>query len=72
MDNGIEIVISDDGYGMDKDTLEKLSTPFHSTKKYGLGLGLSMCYRIIELHKGSIKVESEHGKGTTITYGCQT
>src|SRR5262249_55609818 len=65
LDNGIDIVISDDGLGMDKDTLEKLSTPFHSTKKYGLGLGLSMSYSIIELHKGRIKVESENGKGTT-------
>ncbi|SDX05686.1 PAS/PAC sensor signal transduction histidine kinase [Paenibacillus sp. CF384] len=65
LDNGIEIVIRDDGYGMDKDTLEKLSTPFHSTKKYGLGLGLSMSYSIIEWHGGRIKVESEHGKGTT-------
>ncbi|WP_227872180.1 ATP-binding protein [Paenibacillus albus] len=64
-DHGIEIVISDDGFGMDKDTLEKLATPFHSTKKYGLGLGLSMSYSIIELHKGRINVESEHGKGTT-------
>ncbi|NBD25095.1 PAS domain-containing protein [Paenibacillus sp. T1] len=64
-DNGIEIVIRDDGYGMDKDTLDKLSTPFHSTKKYGLGLGLSMSYSIVEWHKGRIEVESEKGKGTT-------
>lgn len=66
-DNGIEIVIRDDGFGMDQDTLEKLSTPFHSTKKYGLGLGLSMSYHIIELHKGRIIVESDKGKGTTFT-----
>ncbi|QOR69034.1 PAS domain-containing protein [Cytobacillus suaedae] len=67
LDNGIEIIIRDDGIGMDKDTLEKLSTPFHSTKKDGLGLGLSMSYNMIELHKGRIKVESEKGKGTTFT-----
>lgn len=66
-DRGIEITISDDGFGMDKDTLEKLSTPFHSTKKNGLGLGLSMSYHIIELHRGRIKVKSEKGKGTTFT-----
>jgi two-component system, sporulation sensor kinase E len=64
-DNGIEIIIKDDGIGMDKDTLEKLSTPFHSTKENGLGLGLSMSYNIIRLHKGRIKVESEKGRGTT-------
>ncbi|WP_245996111.1 ATP-binding protein [Paenibacillus taihuensis] len=67
LDHGIEIVIADNGFGMDEDTLEKLATPFHSTKKYGLGLGLSMSYSIIELHKGRIKVESENGKGTTFT-----
>ncbi|WP_235863971.1 ATP-binding protein [Sutcliffiella halmapala] len=66
-DNGIEITIQDDGSGMDKDTFEKLSTPFHSTKKNGLGLGLSMSYHIIELHKGRIKVKSEKGKGTIFT-----
>lgn len=66
-DNEVEITIRDDGSGMDKDTLEKLSTPFHSTKKDGLGLGLSMSYHIIELHRGRIKVKSEKGKGTTFT-----
>ncbi|MCM3627692.1 ATP-binding protein [Paenibacillus glycanilyticus] len=59
-----EIIIGDDGFGMDKDTLEKLSTPFYSTKKYGWGLGLSMSYSMIELHKGRIKAGSENGKGT--------
>ncbi|KAB2331480.1 PAS domain S-box protein [Bacillus mesophilum] len=66
-DNGIEITVSDDGTGMDKDTLNKLFTPFHTTKKDGLGLGLSMSYDIIELHNGRIKVESENGVGTTFT-----
>lgn len=67
LDNGVEIIIKDDGIGMDQDTLQKLSTPFHSTKKNGLGLGLSMSYNIIELHKGRITVESEKGIGTTFT-----
>lgn len=67
LENGIEVIISDDGIGMDKDMLEKLSTPFYSTKKYGLGLGLSMSYNLIELHKGRINAESEKGKGTTFT-----
>ena len=53
---------------MDIDTLEKLSTPFHSTKKDGLGLGLSMSYHIIELHRGRINVKSEKGKGTIFTF----
>lgn len=67
LDNGIEIGIKDDGFGMDQNTLDKLSVPFHSTKKNGLGLGLSLSYNIIELHNGRIKVESEQGKGTIFT-----
>lgn len=66
-DGEVEITIRDDGSGMDKDTLEKLYTPFHSTKKSGLGLGLSMSYHIIELHRGRIKVKSEKEKGTIFT-----
>ena len=66
-DGEVEITIRDDGSGMDKDTLEKLSTPFHSTKKSGLGLGLSMSYHIIELHRGRVKVKSEKEKGTIFT-----
>jgi signal transduction histidine kinase len=65
--NGIEIKIKDNGEGMDQDTLERISTPFFTTKINGLGLGLSMSYNIIELHKGTIKAESEKGKGTTFT-----
>ncbi|SFB02098.1 MULTISPECIES: ATP-binding protein [unclassified Bacillus (in: firmicutes)] len=67
MDNGIEIIIEDNGMGMDKSTIENLTTPFFSTKENGLGLGLPMSFDIIESHKGRIKVESEKGKGSTFT-----
>ncbi|QGQ48915.1 PAS domain S-box protein [Metabacillus sediminilitoris] len=66
-DDGIEIIIKDNGMGMDKSTLKKVSTPFFTTKENGLGLGLSMSYNIIELHKGKVRVESEKGTGTTFT-----
>lgn len=63
----IYIKISDNGCGMAKNTMEKLFTPFFSTKEKGTGIGLSVCKKIIENHGGSILLESEIGKGTTFT-----
>lgn len=59
--------IRDTGRGMNQETLERLFTPFFTTKPagQGTGLGLSICYAIISKHKGRIQVDSELGKGTT-------
>jgi len=62
----IVLRISDTGMGMSKATLEKLFTPFFTTKEHGTGLGLSTVKKIVEAHRGDIKVESELGKGTTV------
>ncbi len=56
--------ISDTGEGIDKNDISKLGNPFFTTKDHGTGLGLSVSYKIIEVHRGKIKVESEPGKGT--------
>ena len=62
----IEIKISDTGYGISRDDLSKIFEPFFSTKgQKGNGLGLAVIWGIIDNHNGSIKVESEVGKGTT-------
>lgn len=61
--------ISDQGMGMSKATLEKLFTPFFTTKEHGTGLGLSTVKKIVDAHRGDIKVESEMGKGTTVVVG---
>jgi PAS domain S-box-containing protein len=66
-DGNVEIMIADTGTGISKDNLEKIWTPFFTTKAKGMGLGLSICKRIIEAHGGSILVESKLGKGTTFT-----
>ncbi len=60
-----EITISDNGSGMDEDTLNKVFNPFYTTKANGTGLGLSIVYQIIREHGGQITVESLVGKGTT-------
>ncbi|RPI78672.1 MAG: sensor histidine kinase [Desulfobacteraceae bacterium] len=60
------IRISDYGSGMDKETLEKLFTPFFTTKKGGTGLGMSIAKKIIEAHDGTIRIESRQGTGTDV------
>jgi two-component system sensor histidine kinase PilS (NtrC family) len=61
----IEIIFRDTGVGIEKENLDFIFYPFFSTKEIGSGLGLAIAYRIIEEHRGKIKVESEKGKGTT-------
>ena len=59
------ITVSDQGSGMSEKAQARLFEPFFTTKKRGTGLGLSIVRQIIDLHGGSIAVESEKGKGTT-------
>jgi len=67
LEGNLEIVFSDTGGGMSKETLEKLWTPLFTTKAKGMGFGLPICKRFIEAHDGSISVKSITGKGTTFT-----
>jgi len=66
-DGNVELRFIDTGVGIPEDVLEKLFTPFFTTKPKGIGLGLSICKRIVEAHEGKISVESTVGKGTTFT-----
>jgi len=59
------IKISDNGCGMSEDTLKRIGTPFFTTKKDGTGIGLSVCFKIVQDHQGKMLVESEQGKGTS-------
>ncbi len=61
----IGIAISDNGKGIPHQDLNKLFEPFFTSKKGGTGLGLTATYNIITKHDGTIKVQSEVGKGTT-------
>jgi PAS domain S-box-containing protein len=63
------IKVKDEGIGMTRDTLERITEPFFTTKleKGGTGLGLSISYAIIKDHNGSLEFKSRPGKGTTAT-----
>ena len=60
----INLIVEDWGVGIAADNLEKIFEPYYSTKKSGVGLGLSIVKKIIEEHDGNIEVKSELGKGT--------
>jgi two-component system sensor kinase FixL len=61
----VEIAITDSGCGISEENVEKIFSPFFTTKRHGTGLGLSISRSIIEEHPGgSLAVESESGKGT--------
>ena len=60
----VEINIEDTGEGIPADKLETIFDPFVTTKSNGLGLGLSIVYRIVREHDGEIHVSSKHGAGT--------
>ena len=65
LDQDIEILISDNGHGIDKRFLSKAFDPLFTTKKDGFGVGLSLCKDLLAKHEGEIEVTDSSSKGTT-------
>ena len=63
-DRAVGLYIRDTGPGIPKKDLKNIFKPFFTTKERGVGLGLSICQRIIKDHGGYIRVKSIPGKGT--------
>jgi two-component system, NtrC family, nitrogen regulation sensor histidine kinase GlnL len=65
--NMIEIQVVDEGAGIPAAVRGRVFDPFFTTRENGLGLGLALCHRIVEEHKGAIQIDSREGRGTTVT-----
>ena len=63
----IAVAVENNGEGILPEIMEKLGTPFFTTKENGTGLGLSVCFSIVESHNGKILISSLPGKKTTFT-----
>ena len=65
--DSVQIEISDTGIGMSEELLKNVFEPFYTTKSQGLGLGMYHVQKVIQLHGGSIKIESKAGNGTCVS-----
>ena len=63
----VAIEVSDTGIGIPSENLVKVFEPYFSTKETGTGLGLAIVQKIVDLHNGTIDVESTEGEGTKFT-----
>ncbi|HTJ81399.1 MAG TPA: ATP-binding protein [Polyangiaceae bacterium] len=63
----VEVAFRDDGPGMDVRTRERALAGFYTTKPDGTGLGLAFARRVIEAHGGSMRIDSDEGRGTLVT-----
>src|SRR5882762_1706508 len=62
----IEVRVTDEGVGIPQEDLDRIFRLYYTTKPDGSGIGLSMVYRIVQLHDGRIDIESEMARGTTM------
>lgn len=64
---GVMMTVTDSGRGIPPDTLREVGQPFFTTRAEGTGLGLATARRFIEQHGGKLELQSQVGKGTTVT-----
>ncbi|MBV7504636.1 PAS domain S-box protein [Bacillus sp. sid0103] len=64
--NKVLIIIKDNGCGISKERLEKIGEPFYSSKEKGTGLGLTVSFKIVQSHQGTIQFDSQKNHGTSV------
>ncbi len=62
-----KIVVTDTGVGIEPEKIDKIFDAFYTSRTGGTGLGLATAKKLVEMHQGSLSVESEPGKGTSFT-----
>jgi PAS domain S-box-containing protein len=68
LEEAVEVAVGDSGPGLAKEIVDRLFEPFVSTKRNGMGLGLSICRSIVESHGGRIRVSENPGGGLTFRF----
>lgn len=63
----VRIDVVDSGEGMDTVVRKRAFEPFFTTRPYGTGLGLAIVARVVRAHRGTVEIESAHGRGTRVT-----
>ena len=71
-DGHVELVVEDTGPGLAPEVAAQLFQPFVTTKKHGMGVGLSICRTIVESHGGKIWADSKQGEGTAFHFTLRT
>ena len=66
-DNRVAVRVEDTGVGIRPEDLNRIFDLYFTTKDHGTGIGLSMVYRIVQMHDGEVEVQSTPGRGTTFT-----
>jgi signal transduction histidine kinase len=64
----VEVTVADRGCGMTDDQVERLYTPFFTTKAEGMGMGLNICRSIVEFHDGRLWVQPNPGGGSVFRF----
>ncbi|AUT64138.1 PAS domain-containing sensor histidine kinase [Paraburkholderia terrae] len=67
-DGHAQLSVEDSGTGISEENSRRLFSPFFTTRKEGMGIGLSICRSIVEAHGGRIWAESQEGEGTTMQF----
>nr|WP_279664061.1 ATP-binding protein [Ectobacillus ponti] len=63
-DDSVQLLIEDTGTGMSKEQLQRLGSPFYSTKEKGTGLGMMVVFSIVKAMSGNVKITSQQGDGS--------